>query len=49
MKRRFSSHIMPQRMARQFLWALAEAFFLYIVFKITAVKGVAIRKHEKTQ
>lgn len=37
MKRQFSSHIMPQRMARQFLWALAEVFFLYVIFKMTAV------------
>ena len=36
-KSRFSDHIMPRRMVRQFLWLCAESAVLYVIFKITAV------------
>ena len=34
---RFSDHIMPRRIVRQFLWLAAESAVLYVVFRITAV------------
>ena len=34
---RFSDHIMPRRIVRQFLWLCAESAVLYVIFKITAV------------
>ena len=34
---RFSDHIMPRRIVRQFLWLAAESAVLYVIFKITAV------------
>ena len=36
-KARFSDHIMPRRIVRQFLWLCAESAVLYVIFKITAV------------
>ena len=36
-KSRFSDHIMPRRIVRQFLWLCAESAVLYVIFKITAV------------